>query len=131
MGRGALCLRRTERECAGERSRDHRVLPRPAARLQDTEGRGVRSYPQDINRQDPEVHAAQSGQFGQGNLGLWALPLKDQGCKIRMLSRRELVGSPLAVGVVLASQEVLAQSAKRIIVDAQVRLWKAESEDWK
>ena len=29
------------------------------------------------------------------------------------------------------SQKVIAQPAKRTIVDAQVHLWKAESEDWK
>jgi predicted TIM-barrel fold metal-dependent hydrolase len=31
----------------------------------------------------------------------------------------------------LASQKATAQPAKRTIVDAQVHLWKAESEDWK
>jgi hypothetical protein len=36
-----------------------------------------------------------------------------------MLSRRQFVASPLAAGAV------------RTIVDAQVHLWKAESEDWK
>src|SRR4051812_26666217 len=48
-----------------------------------------------------------------------------------MLSRRELLGSTLAVGAMLAAQKVLAQPAKRTIVDAQVHLWKAESDDWK
>src|SRR5437868_422833 len=48
-----------------------------------------------------------------------------------MLSRRELLGSTLAAGAALASQKVVAQPAKRTIVDAQVHLWKAESEDWK
>src|SRR5438477_10937852 len=48
-----------------------------------------------------------------------------------MLSRRELLGSTLAVGAALASQKAVAQPAKRILVDAQVDLWKAESEDWK
>src|SRR5882762_9615003 len=48
-----------------------------------------------------------------------------------MLSRRELLGSTLAIGAMLASQKVVAQPAKRTIVDAQVHLWKAESEDWK
>src|SRR3954467_5362887 len=48
-----------------------------------------------------------------------------------MLSRRELLGSTLAVGAVLAPQKVLAQPAKRTIVDGQVHLWKAESDDWK
>src|SRR6202158_2667404 len=48
-----------------------------------------------------------------------------------MLSRRQIVISPLAAGLALASQKATAQSAKRTIVDAQVHLWKAESEDWK
>jgi predicted TIM-barrel fold metal-dependent hydrolase len=48
-----------------------------------------------------------------------------------MLSRRQIVASPLAAGLALASQKAAAQSAKRTIVDAQVHLWKAESEDWK
>src|SRR5258708_1801705 len=49
-----------------------------------------------------------------------------------MLSRRELLGSALAAGAMLASsQKVMAQAKKRTIVDAQVHLWKAESEDWK
>ena len=48
-----------------------------------------------------------------------------------MLSRRQFVASALAAGVAPASQEVIAQPAKRTIVDAQVHLWKAESEDWK
>ena len=52
------------------RSRDHRVLPRPDARLQDAEGRGVRSDSEDLDRQDPEIHAARSGQFGEGDFGL-------------------------------------------------------------
>ena len=48
-----------------------------------------------------------------------------------MLSRRELLGSAVAAGAALASQKVVAQPSKRTIVDAQVHLWKAESEDWK
>ena len=48
-----------------------------------------------------------------------------------MLSRRQIISSPLAAGLALASRKATAQSAKRIIVDAQVHLWKAESEDWK
>ena len=48
-----------------------------------------------------------------------------------MLSRRELLGSAMAAGAALASQKVVAQPSKRTIVDAQVHLWKAESEDWK
>ena len=52
------------------RSRDHRVLPRPDARLQDAEGRGVRSDPKDLDRQNSEVHAARSGSFGKSDFGL-------------------------------------------------------------
>ena len=48
-----------------------------------------------------------------------------------MLSRRQFVTSALAAGIAPASQKAIAQPAKRIIVDAQVHLWKAESEDWK
>src|SRR5260370_156169 len=39
-------------------------------RFQDAEGRGVRAYPQDIDRQNSEVLAAQSGGFGKGDFGL-------------------------------------------------------------
>jgi len=48
-----------------------------------------------------------------------------------MLSRRQFVSSALAAGVAPASQKAIAQPIKRTIVDAQVHLWKAESEDWK
>ena len=46
-----------------------------------------------------------------------------------MLSRRQFVTSTLAAAVAPASQIAIAQPAKRTIVDAQVHLWKAESED--
>jgi predicted TIM-barrel fold metal-dependent hydrolase len=48
-----------------------------------------------------------------------------------MMSRRQFGTTTLAAGVALASQKANAQPAKRRIVDAQVHLWKAESEDWK
>src|ERR1700722_14475049 len=48
-----------------------------------------------------------------------------------MLSRRQFVTSPLAAGLALASDKAIAHPAKRTIVDAQVHLWRAESEDWK
>ena len=48
-----------------------------------------------------------------------------------MVSRRQFVTTTLAAGVALASQKATGQPAKRTIVDAQVHLWKAESEDWK
>ena len=52
-----------------------------------------------------------------------------------MLSRRNFINTTLAAGAALATQgnakgTAMAQS-KRMIVDAQAHLWKAESEDWK
>jgi predicted TIM-barrel fold metal-dependent hydrolase len=47
-----------------------------------------------------------------------------------MLSRRQFVASTAAATAALAAKETTAQ-ARRTIVDAQVHLWKAESEDWK
>jgi predicted TIM-barrel fold metal-dependent hydrolase len=47
--------------------------------------------------------------------------------RIYVLSRRQFLTSTLAVGMGLKAS---AQPAKRIIVDAQVHLWKAEA-DWK
>src|SRR5262249_19607009 len=47
-----------------------------------------------------------------------------------MLSRRQFVASTVAASAALASDQSRAQS-KRTIVDAQVHLWKAESDDWK
>jgi hypothetical protein len=51
-----------------------------------------------------------------------------------VFSRREVIGSTLAAGAVTAAgmRPALPQGArKRVIVDAQIHLWKAESEDWK
>ena len=70
MGRGALRVHRTEGQRARDRSRDHRVLPRPYVRLQDAEGGGVRADSENLHRKDPEVHAAQSGGFGKGDFGV-------------------------------------------------------------
>src|ERR1700710_1083537 len=56
---------------------------------------------------------------------------KHYGRIIHMLSRRQFGTTTLAAGIALASQKVTAQPAKRTIVDAQVHLWRAESEDWK
>src|SRR5262249_53726802 len=45
-----------------------------------------------------------------------------------MLTRREFVAATVAA----AAQPALAQGTrKRLIVDAQIHLWKAESDDWK
>jgi len=53
-----------------------------------------------------------------------------------MVSRRDFLSSTLAAGAGMMlpaglSQPAVAQPAKRMIVDAQVHLWKAESPDWK
>jgi len=51
-----------------------------------------------------------------------------------MLTRRSFVTSTLGVGAALATQgphQAAAQADRRLIVDAQIHLWKAESEDWK
>ena len=48
-----------------------------------------------------------------------------------MISRRQFGTSVIATGVAMASQATRAQPSRRIIVDAQVHLWKPESEDWK
>src|SRR6266851_2018285 len=70
MGRGALRVYRIEGQRACDRSRDHRVLPQPDVWLQDTEGRGVRPYSENIHRQNSEIHVARPGQFGQGDFSL-------------------------------------------------------------
>ena len=38
--------------------------------LQDAEGGGVRRHPEDVDRQDPEIPAAQPGGFGEGDFGV-------------------------------------------------------------
>jgi predicted TIM-barrel fold metal-dependent hydrolase len=51
-----------------------------------------------------------------------------------MLSRRSFLNATLGAGAALATQgpeRAAAQVDRRMIVDAQVHLWKAESEDWK
>ena len=51
-----------------------------------------------------------------------------------MLTRRSFVTHNLGAGAVLATQgphKAAAQADRRLIVDAQVHLWKAESPDWK
>jgi len=50
------------------------------------------------------------------------------------LSRRNFLGATLGAGAVVAGarpQPAAAQATGRMIVDAQVHLWKAESPDWK
>jgi predicted TIM-barrel fold metal-dependent hydrolase len=51
-----------------------------------------------------------------------------------MLSRRDFLSTTLAAGAAVATQgpqTALAQANRRMIVDAQIHLWKAESADWK
>jgi predicted TIM-barrel fold metal-dependent hydrolase len=51
-----------------------------------------------------------------------------------MLSRRRFLNATIGAGAALATpgpQRAAAQVDRRMIVDAQVHLWKAESEDWK
>lgn len=51
-----------------------------------------------------------------------------------MWSRRDFINATIGAGTALATHEVRragAQADRRMIVDAQVHLWKAESEDWK
>jgi predicted TIM-barrel fold metal-dependent hydrolase len=51
-----------------------------------------------------------------------------------MLSRRDFLTTTAAAGAAIAtqvSQKAAAQVDRRMIVDAQIHLWKAESEDWK
>src|SRR4051812_32178999 len=70
MGRSALCLRGIEGRGESDRGRYHHLLPRAHVGLQDTEGRGVRRHSEDIDREDPEVFAAQPGGFGEGDFGV-------------------------------------------------------------
>jgi predicted TIM-barrel fold metal-dependent hydrolase len=51
-----------------------------------------------------------------------------------MLSRRSFLNTTIGAGAALATQgphKAAAQANRRLIVDAQIHLWKAESEDWK
>ena len=48
-----------------------------------------------------------------------------------MLSRREFLASTAAVGATLATGLQPAQAQKRVIVDSQVHLWKADSEEFR
>src|SRR5262249_38212485 len=54
--------------------------------------------------------------------------------RVAMLSRRSFLNSALGAGAALAASrapQAVAQAGGRMIVDAQVHLWKAESPDWK
>jgi hypothetical protein len=57
--------------------------------------------------------------------------------RVRLLSRRSFLNSTLGAGLASATSEQAAAQTpavqparKRLIVDAQVHVWKAESEDW-
>ena len=73
MGRGALRVHRIKGERARYRGRDHRVLPQPDVGLQDAEDGGIRTYSEDLDRENPEIHTAQPGRFGKGDFGLRGL----------------------------------------------------------
>ena len=47
-----------------------------------------------------------------------------------MLTRRTFLGTAAGAALATAAQPALSQG-KRMLVDAQIHLWKAESEDWK
>jgi hypothetical protein len=49
----------------------------------------------------------------------------------RMISRRQLLASPLGLAVMTAVERASAKVKGRVIVDSQVHLWKAETDDWK
>jgi len=38
--------------------------------MSDFNGSSVWCHPEDVHQQDPEVHAAQSGGFGEGDFGV-------------------------------------------------------------
>ena len=51
-----------------------------------------------------------------------------------MLSRRSFLNTTIGAGAALATQRpynAAAQVDRRMIVDAQIHLWKADTEDWK
>ena len=51
-----------------------------------------------------------------------------------MLSRRSFLNGTIGAGAALATQgpyRAAAQVSRRLVVDAQIHVWKAESEDWK
>lgn len=48
-----------------------------------------------------------------------------------MISRRQLLASPLGLAAVTAVERASAKVKGRVIVDSQVHLWKAETDDWK
>src|SRR5215470_471260 len=61
-------------------------------------------------------------------------PRASRGRNELMLSRRTFLTSTVATGATIATQarqKAAAQVDRRMIVDAQIHLWKAESEDWK
>src|SRR5207245_2395985 len=49
----------------GDRGRADRALQEPARRLQGAEGSALRGDPEDLHRQDSEVHAARAGEVRQ------------------------------------------------------------------
>jgi predicted TIM-barrel fold metal-dependent hydrolase len=76
---------------------------------------------------DTEANIGASG----GNLLPFVNP---KAGRMMMLTRRKFLGTTVGASAALATgaQRALSQSEdKRMIVDAQIHLWRAESEDWK
>src|SRR5438105_2686580 len=48
-----------------------------------------------------------------------------------MISRRQLLASPWGFAATAAVERASAKVKGRVIVDSQVHLWKAETDDWK
>ena len=66
LGRDALRLRRAQGRRDGDHGRGHRgALQEAPGRLQGAARGGVRRAAQDLDRQDPEVRAAQAGRLGR------------------------------------------------------------------
>jgi fatty-acyl-CoA synthase len=61
VGRDTLRLRRAEAAGQGHGRGDHRLLPRQPCPLQMPARRRLRTHPQDVDRQDPEVPPARQG----------------------------------------------------------------------
>ena len=66
LGRDALRLRRAEGRRPSHGGRPGRALQEAPGRLQGAPGGGLRRFAEDLDRQDPEVRAAQAGRLGNG-----------------------------------------------------------------
>src|SRR5205085_6533256 len=61
----------------------HRLLPAAPRALQGAARGGVRRAAQDLDRQDPEVHAAREGEVDQRDRHMSAVPKTDQPILLR------------------------------------------------